>query len=590
MFNLNKTTKYDFGVVLFAIVIVQLILGVQGFDICDDGFVLSFYQQIYNAPSSVEYSFTYWLSGVVGGLWYELYPKGGVLWFKFFTVIINTLIFYVGYYVFKQCVPKRIALLGLVIALFVNDYGFLVYYHNHLTALLALVSVVFLIKGLEKDRAVAIIIAGAIIGVNVFSRIPNITLTVFVLAIPFYFLLQKRALKNAIKPMVQYTVGVGLGFVIIAILLVLLGQFEIMQNALLSLFDLGATKNSTHNFSDLIKIYYRNYIILFTAIAELTLAVVLFFATFNYLKKQIWLRGVVLAIGFCFTFIWFYNGNIYPVYAMSYVGALLVIVTKNEAVTKTVAFLGLLMLTFLTFGSAGAIKSSGYMCIWLSLPFFFYAINSFKNDAITFNTSLVSTNIVLTQKSLSAFLVFISIAFFLAKGLNISKQAYFDNGSRLKKTYAIKSDLAKGVYTTQRRAEIINDLLQHLEKYVKPNDYLLTYDKIPMVHFLTETRPYMYNGWVWIYDSNSFEKKLNKAEKQIATYPVVVLQKFETTIKFSEPIPNYMSENLVDTKGLINTYDGKKNALMNGFLLRNDYQVVWSNAYFNILKTQKKHD
>ncbi|WP_299890746.1 hypothetical protein [uncultured Lacinutrix sp.] len=588
MINLTKTNKGELYLVLLASIFVQLLLAFQGFDICDDGFALTFYQQIYNDPSSVEYSFVYWLSGVVGGVWYELYPNGGIMWFKLFTIIINTITFIVGYNIFKQFMPKRIVILGMLIILFVNDFGFLIYYHNHLTALLAIVSVLFLLKGLIKNNTLAIILSGSIIGMNVFTRIPNLTLIVFILAIPFYYVLNKETIKKAVRPILYYALGIVIGFVIITLLLLVLGQFNIMQNAILGLFDLGATKDSTHNVGGLLRTYYYNYRMLFRVIGELLLIIIAFLAIYNNFKKLLWLRYVFLFLAFCFVFIWFKNGNLFTVYAIAYVGAFLILFTKQNTGIKTLAFLGILMLTFLPLGSGGAIVSSGYMCIWLSVPFFFYFLSNTENTTITIKNNLIS-NISLTKQSFSALILFISIAFFSAKALNLSKEAYFDKGSRLKKTYTIKSDLAKGIYTTERRAEITNDLLLNLEKYVKPNDYLLTYDKIPMVHFLTKTRPYMYNSWIWIYDSYSFEKKLKKAEEEIKIYPVVVTQKFETTRNFSEPIPEYLAENLTNTKGYINAYDAKKNKTMNTFLKENEYEIVWSNAYFNILKTKKTY-
>ncbi|AEH01632.1 hypothetical protein [Lacinutrix sp. 5H-3-7-4] len=588
MINLKQTNKYDLVVVLFAIVALQIILGFQGFDICDDGFALTFYQQIYNNPSSIEFNFVYWLSGVVGGLWYTIFPNGGILWFKFFTVIINTLTFLIGYKIFKPFMPKRIVLLGMLIILFVNDFGFLIFYHNHLTALLALISVYYLLNGLIKKKPLFIILSGLIIGANVFTRIPNLTLFVFILAIPFYYILNKEHLKYALKPMLHYILGIILGFGVIALLLVSLGQFKIMQNAILGLFDLGVTKDSTHNFGGLLKTYYYNYRVLFSVIGELLLIICSFLFIQNGLKKYNWLKYTLLLIWLSFVFIWFKNGNLYTTYAIAYTGSIIAIFSKQKPAFKTLALLGILMLTFLPMGSGGAIVSSGYMCIWLSVPFFFNYFYDLEHTSITFKNTQVST-IKLNKKGFTTLVIFIAVAFFLAKALNVSREAYFDKGSRLKKTHTINSDLAKGIYTTKRRAEITNALLVNLEKYVKPNDYLLTYDKIPMIHFLTETKPYMYNSWVWVYDSYSFEKKISKAENEIKTYPIVVTQKFETTRRFSQPIPNYLAEDLTNTKGIINAYDAKKNITMNRFLEQNEYEIVWSNAYFNILKTKKTH-
>ncbi|WP_194765856.1 hypothetical protein [Tamlana sp. I1] len=435
-----------------------------------------------------------------------------------------------------------------------------------------------------------ILISGFIIGVNVFSRIPNLTLFVFILGIPFYYFISNKVLHEAIKPSLYFILGIILGFGFITGLLLILGQFEIMVKAISSLFDLGAAKDSSHNIRGLILVYLRGYKTLLDVMGQLSIITILFLLFSSCFKKNLWLRMFFLVLLFCYTFLWFKSGEIYPIYALSYTGTILILFTNQSSGVKTLAFLGGLMLTFLPLGSGGAIHSSGYMCIWLSMPFFFTFLFNLKNTTINLNRHVASRKIVLSEKGFKRFVLFISIAFLFSKGFNISQQAYFDNGSRFDKTYTINSKLAKGVYTTERRAEIINNLLVNLKEYVKPNDYLLAYDKIPMINFLTETRPYMYNSWVWIYDSHTFENKLKQAEKEIEVYPIVVAQKFETILDFSKPIPNYLDSNLTNTHGVINAYDGRKNEFLKTFLIDNDYEIVWSNAYFNIYKTARIHE
>lgn len=589
MIDLNKSTKSELYIVILLVIFIQLVLGFQGFDVCDDGFVLTFYQQIFNNPSSVEYNFLYWLSGVVGGLWYELFPKGGILWFRVFTVLINTLCFITAYNIFKRFIPKRIVFLGLIIVLFVNDYGFLVYYHNHITVLLTLLSVLYLMKGIGQNRNLFLIISGFLIAINVFARIPNITLFVFIFAIPFSYYLRKENYRKAIKPMVHYALGIVLGFVFILLLLVALGQLEIMQKAIYSLFDLGKAEDSTHNVIGLLKTHRYHYTVLFGVTSQLIVLMFIFLIGYKYIKKQVF-KIIFFVIGFCVAFLWLKKGDIYPIYAIAFLGVFLVLFTKSIANNiKTLAFVGLLMLVFLPLGSGGGIHSSGYMCIWLSVPFFFYWFYNLGNIKASIKNVFLGSNFTIPKKAFKTLVLFIGLSFLSAKAYNMSKEAYFDKGSRIEKTYVIENELAKGIYTTQRRSQIINELLLNIKPYVKSDDYLLAYDKIPMIHFLTETKPYMYNPWVWIYDSNSFERKLDQAEKEISTYPIVVQQKFETIRAFSEPIPDYMSEAFDNEKGLINAYDANKNKTMNAFLKRNEYKIVWSNSYFNIYQTTKKH-
>jgi hypothetical protein len=242
------------------------------------------------------------------------------------------------------------------------------------------------------------------------------------------------------------------------------------------------------------------------------------------------------------------------------------------------------MLLVLPLGSGGGISSSGYMCIWLSLPFFFHVLLQIEAREIKF---LSYFNLKFPKFIFIHIAVLFSILFLSAKGYHLSKQAYFDYGSRLKKTHTINSRFTKYIYTKKRRARIVNDLLSELNKWVEPKDYLLVYDKVPMIHFLTDTKPYLYNPWVWIYDSQTFGNKLNKAESEISIYPIIVQQKMETIYAFSEPIENYMTSKKEEVTLQFNGYDAERNRLMTNFIDRNNYEIVWSNDYFNIYKTEK---
>ncbi|MBT8375425.1 MAG: hypothetical protein KJO22_01010, partial [Bacteroidia bacterium] len=149
-------------------VTVQLLLAFQGIDVCDDGFMLTFYQQFFNHPESVEYNFMYWLAGFIGGIWYETFDGAGMLSFKLLAIIVNTLTYIVGFYVLKPYLKTQYVIIGLLMALFIYDFGFLVFYHNQLTALLTVTGVYFLIKALREQRSSWFIIAGLVIGINIF--------------------------------------------------------------------------------------------------------------------------------------------------------------------------------------------------------------------------------------------------------------------------------------------------------------------------------------------------------------------------------------------------------------------------------------
>ena len=586
MYNFKISNNKEFYLSVFLIVIFQLILSFQGFDVCDDGFALTFYQQIYNAPSSVEYNFVYWLTGIIGGIWHSIYQDGGILWFRFLTIICNTLTFIIAFKILKQYINIHTAIIGLAMVVFVNDFGFLTFYHNHLTALLAVSGIYYLNKGITKNKYFAIAIAGFIFGVNVFSRLPNITLFIFVLAIPYMTYLRNEPLIKSVKPILFFVMGIIIGFILIFFMLYSLNHLVFMKNAILGLADLGIADGSGHNISSMLKAYLYNYKTMITLFCKLLIISAFVLLLKGKLKDNRFARIVISLIGIVLFTLLFSKGNIYIIYALGYFGVLGLLVTKQKNISiKMLALLGFLMLAFLPLGSGGGMHSSGYMCIWIAIPMFLHFLLQIIGVGFNLNIEHKVVSILISGARIKHLSNMLVVAFFLSKSYSISQEAYFDKGSRFSKVYSINNKYAKRIYTTKSRAEIINDVLDNLKPYVAPNDYLLAYDKIPMVHFLTETRPYMYNPWPWIYDSYSFKKNLDRAEKEIEVLPIIVQQKFETIGEFSAPMIDYLSED----KEISNNYDVGRVTVINDFIERNNYKIVWSNLYFNIYQSNKKN-
>ena len=85
---IERMPQWVFLSILF---LFQLIFIPQGLDFADEGFFMTFYQQIFNDPESVTYAFMYWFAGVLGGSLYALFPEGGLLLMRFAGVLIIVL-------------------------------------------------------------------------------------------------------------------------------------------------------------------------------------------------------------------------------------------------------------------------------------------------------------------------------------------------------------------------------------------------------------------------------------------------------------------------------------------------------------------
>ena len=113
-----------------------------------------------------------------------------------------------------------------------------------------------------------------------------------------------------------------------------------------------------------------------------------------------------------------------------------------------------------------------------------------------------------------------------------------------------------------------------IDKYTKRGDYLLAYGDIPMIYFLTDTKPYLYNSWPDLYEPLQFQNYLKIAKRVNEKLPIIVRARGSTT-DFKWP-----KEPLVinDTK-----HYTEIRKIMDIFIEENSYNVIWKNNFFEIL-------
>lgn len=568
------------------IALVGILLSFQGFDVCDEGLALTVYQQVFNCPSCIEFNFYRWFAAVVGGLWYLIFPDGGIWSFRVLTVIGFLVSGYFVFKIFKEYLkPYQIAI-GVILSAFISDFGYLVFYHNHLTIVLYVLIVFFLHKGIVNKRFVNLFFVGFLTVFCVLSRLPNITLLALTIAFFYpYFSEDDRIKKRRLvfSFFMYYTLGIVIGILCFLIIAFFLNHQNSLLNSLYSTIGHGTASDGNHNVWTLLSVYFKSYwIVLISGVKYLLLAIL-----FIWIKGLIKNKYLSLVINFIFLFVFlrFFKGrDIFELYFFILLANTLLLINKNTSLSlKLLSVMALILALVLPFGSDGALSNMGYVSIWLAMPLTIASLSD-VNLSVFKRFSFRGFKIEVDKITLSVLFFITLIAYSSNKIYKISNEAYFDYGSRFEKTYSINAPLANNIYTTERRSIIINDLLENMSDYVKPDDYLLAYDKIPMIHFLSQTRPYMNTPWVWVYSGEMFEEKLKKAEKEIDVLPIVVQQKFETIVAFSEPLDDYMSENGIDN----NLHSNARSKAMNDFLSRNDYQIVWSNDYFVIYKPNEK--
>lgn len=394
----NQNNRWGF----FCILLYGLLVGFQGFDLCDEGWTMTAYQQIFICPQSVEYNFLYYVTLLVGGLWEKLFGWGGYLSFRLLTVLVILCIFYfINRILSNISSVKWIVVLGFLLVLFQQDFGILAFHHNYLSALFASMIACF---------------------------------------------------------------SYGISFIVIAYSFYL----------------------------------YRN-------------------------QPQI---VYLLSIALCLS-------------------------------------------VFMPLGSDFGIGNMGSFAIWWLIPL-----------CLILYLKIIGT---LKSKKLYCFYKLAGVlsvsGYIMLQLFTILGQCYFDKGSRADKKYCIHSSSLATTLTTKQKAEAVDVLLIHSANYIKEGDYVLFFQNMATLHYLTRTKPYLYNPWPWTYDADNMERQFLRAEKERDTLPVVIREKGVLPGSlWLEEAAGWNREDLPDTY----SYKSKKIALINQFLKKHDYKLVWENHVFQI--------
>ena len=298
-------------------------------------------------------------------------------------------------------------------------------------------------------------------------------------------------------------------------------------------------------------------------------------------RRKGWNYGIYKWIFFALTVILFLyfiseQNTIYILYSIPFV-FLSVNIYLMENKIKILSWMALFMMVVMPLGSDGAIGNFGNYTLWLSIPLcinlpFSDQLKNYVRNHNIFEKIKVYFKFEYFKYTCLVF-YFTFISFLLYADFN---KSYFDPGSRLSKTSKIESEKCKFIFTTSERASIVNDLLIGIKPFVKKGDYLIAYESIPMLYYLTNTKPFLHDSWIIGSGGALFLKKIERIKEEKNKLPMVIRQKFKTIGHFGKPSDEYLSDNLIGDK-----YIGQEQTkIFNRFLKENNYRIIWQNLYF----------
>ena len=574
----------------------------QGIDLLDEGFHAVFYQRIFDDPSSVQYNFFYWFSGIVGGGILKLLPGLGLWGLRLAGAITSILTILITYRLLRKIIPRGILQVGIaILALYINSEPKDIHY-NTLSALFFFSAAALMLYGLKRKNNFMLFLCGAVLGLNVFTRLPNILGAGMALAIIYSGLIEKISIRDIVGRIAVFMAGFIISIGVIIYVMHSIGHLDIFIDSIKFIFSLTTTTGKqdglagSYGFGRLIYVLIKQHGISLSIVVFLTGLVLLYrvvldvalSVTGNRFRFDMFFGIVVsiIALGLIFT------DRIhiqYLTYLFTGFCVITSIITLSGSYTnyvKLLSFLGLFIMLIHPFGSAPGILTVMLYSMWISFPMGIALLQNVVHKKFEIQISIGSQNwkLFITNEAFlkKVLLWFMAMILIICLRYIIEFPYFYDQHSRTEMVYQINSPNTRFIYTSKQRATALNELLASSEKYVKKGDVVLAYDAIPMYYFMTEAKPFMPNSTPLFYTSIQFSVDLQKSLVK-SGLPVIVKQEIWTIHEGSG-----WPENIVELSPLEAPLNKLRDSTLNLFLSDHRYKKVWSNKIFSILVPENR--
>lgn len=201
----------------------------KGLDVTDQGYYLTRYKYYFDSTVNVK-NFGTFFTDLLGGIIYNIIPSHQA----FILSLLNWLLYLCSgiaiYFTWNKYVPQGMIIISVLTGSFFSMTLTHIMNYNATSMFIQVMALCYLFKGIESEMNSKIAIAGALIGINTFFRLPNILEACFGFAVFWYFIIGKKKIKKGIKACSFYLGGLLGGWSIGGITAVLIiGKNEILS-------------------------------------------------------------------------------------------------------------------------------------------------------------------------------------------------------------------------------------------------------------------------------------------------------------------------------------------------------------------------
>lgn len=525
-------------ILLIFLFLYLLLISLQSVTFTDEGFYLSSYQTFFPDPASNGYFFMYYLTMLIGGVWEYVAGWGGMLSFRILNSLVILICVYVIISSFKGMESKKtpLVLASFFTVVFIS-FSITSFSYNTLSLLLACLLFYVLNDYYFSGTVSSLFFAGFLVGLSIFTRIPNILF--FLIPIPL-LILKKVKMTSWIFLIVGFWVGV----ITVWAIIIFLGHSTLFIQVLHDIFVLGGSNESSHGLFQMVGVYLNN-------IRDIIAIMVPCFAVYYAFERKKTVSAFLFAVTMCYwsmvlVGIFFRPGLYGVIYGVLYF-AVIIYWNSNPLSTNLrtrklaiQSYLGVAFTIIYPIGSDHGI----------------YNVANISTFWLCYVVCVMWLNVEI--RSFSYYVAIIGILASIVIVLNrVIFSPSFSGVSRFKSNAMINESPLSNIYTTQEIVVELNGLLKSIKKYSKEGDYVLCYPNIPMINYLSETRPYLYNCWPKLYTRDLLKMYLEKALAERQELPLVVRQKC--------------------------LFEDDKYQMLTQFIINKKYTTVFSNSNYEVL-------
>ncbi|MDR2210647.1 MAG: hypothetical protein LBO65_04160 [Spirochaetaceae bacterium] len=527
---------------------------------------------------------------MIGGLWNTLFGWGGLLSFKIAGVLIfwATAFFVYKIYGRPQGILKQKNFLwaALALGMVLHFAGKItVLHYNNISMLTLTICAFFLFLGLERSSPVFFFCSGAALTLAALARLPNICALAFTGLILYNGVVEKIPFPRLTRDLLSFFAGMAAALTAALAIMKALGHLELYLNSLGDLLFSSKEEFTNYGSNDMVKRFLRHWakaLLIASAVFGFSCLVNLASRRSPVLRRFFFIAAAMGMGALSYWYGWqksdeFIIFSSAGLIALS-CGCIILFLDRTFQKQKLLSVISILLICTLSTGSDTGMTVGAYGIIF-GLPLVFWFWYEAPELSLLFsvkeknkeNRRQVSVNLGAADKKNIIGLI---LVLYTSYGIPLLlRDVYRDNSIRWKMTAPVNHPLLRGEYTTEERAAAIEALMEALEKYVRPGDYLLSFESIPMVHFLMGTKPYLYNSWPILYLPTEFRRALDKARLERPLLPVIVLAKVQIRSK-TWPDSGGVSP------GGVAAEDRK---ILLDFIEEKNYRTAWESAAFHIL-------